>query len=76
MPNKWLPTRRSFSAEPGRLLLIGAHYGPSGFRVASSWSWYSLLPHQLEFGLEIPAEHQELVQAFAGRYGLNDQQLS
>jgi plasmid replication initiation protein len=31
-------------------------------------------PPQLEFGLEIPAEHQELVQAFAGRYGLNDQQ--
>ena len=31
-------------------------------------------PPQLEFGLEIPSEHQELVQAFAGRYGLNDQQ--
>jgi plasmid replication initiation protein len=29
---------------------------------------------QLEFGLETPAEHQELVQAFAERYGLNDQQ--
>lgn len=31
-------------------------------------------PPQLEFGLETPAEHQELVQAFAERYGLNDQQ--
>ena len=31
-------------------------------------------PPQLEFGLEIPSEHQELVQEFAGRYGLNDQQ--
>jgi hypothetical protein len=31
-------------------------------------------PPQLEFGLEMSSEHQELVQAFAGRYGLNDQQ--
>ena len=31
-------------------------------------------PPQLEFGLETPAEHQVLVQAFAERYGLNDQQ--
>ena len=31
-------------------------------------------PPQLEFGLEIPSEHQELVQESAGRYGLNDQQ--
>jgi hypothetical protein len=31
-------------------------------------------PPQLEFGLEIPAEHQERVQASVERYGLNDQQ--
>jgi plasmid replication initiation protein len=31
-------------------------------------------PPQLEFGLETPAEHQELVKAFAERYGLSDQQ--
>jgi plasmid replication initiation protein len=31
-------------------------------------------PPQLEFGLEISSEHQELVQASAERYGLNDQQ--
>jgi hypothetical protein len=31
-------------------------------------------PPQLEFGLEIPSEHQEVVQASAGRFGLNDQQ--
>ena len=31
-------------------------------------------PPQLEFGLEMSAEHQELVQGFQKRYGLNDQQ--
>ncbi len=50
MPNKWLPTRRSFSAEPGRpflafpdygcfllnaVMLIRAHYGPSGYDAPS-----------------------------------------
>jgi plasmid replication initiation protein len=31
-------------------------------------------PPQLEFGLEIPLEQQELVREFAEQYGLNDQQ--
>ena len=31
-------------------------------------------PPQLEFGLEMPAEQEELVQGFQDRYGLNDQQ--
>jgi len=50
MPNKWLPTRRSFSAEAGRpflafpdygcfllnaVMLIRAHYGPSGYDAPS-----------------------------------------
>ena len=50
MPNKWLPTRRSFSAEPGRLLLIGAHYGPSGYD-ALSGSVLSLDPLRIDFWL-------------------------
>jgi plasmid replication initiation protein len=32
------------------------------------------IPPQLEFGLEMSAEHQELVQALARQYQLNDQQ--
>jgi hypothetical protein len=50
MPKKWLPTRRSFSAEPGRLLLIGAHYGPSGYD-ALSGSALSLAPLRIDFWL-------------------------
>ena len=65
MPNKWLPTRRSFSAELGRpfltfpdygcfllnaVMLIRAHYGPSGYDPLSG-SALSRAPLRIDFWL-------------------------